>query len=170
MVKRETPEVQQNVKRRRLEGLPPLSTHVKLRGAFNGEHYGLPGVGEASAHFAVPTGTFRIQEIVGQYLVRLEEKPGSGFSVQRKKYSEGDTNDEKGSVVPSPAPVCHLLDGVGKVRTHGSLAHLADEQNFVLVCFGHAKSVEECFDIPCADVDGVSTPPTLPLRPKTRLA
>ena len=149
-----------------------LSTHVKLRGAVNGERngerYGLPGVGNVSTDFAVP-GHFQIQDIVGQYLVRLEETSGGGLSVQREKSSEGDTNNEKGSVVLSPAPVCHLLDGDGKVRTHGNrVAHLADEQNFVRICFGHKKSVEECFDIPCADVDGISTPPTPPPRHKLR--
>ena len=141
-----------------------LSTHVKLRGAVNGERYGLPGVGDVSNDFAVPTRAFQIQEIVGAYLVRLEETSGGGLSMQRKKSSEGDTNNEKGSVVLSSAPVCHLLDSDGKIRTHGSLAHLADEQNFVRICFHHEKSVEECFDIPCADVDGISTPPTPPPR------
>ena len=141
-----------------------LSTHVKLRGAVNGERYGLPGVGDVSDDFAVPTRAFQIQEIVGAYLVRLEETSGGGLSMQRKKSSEGDTNNEEGSVVISSAPVCHLLDSDWKVRTHGSLAHLADEQNFVRICFHHEKSVEECFDIPCADVDGISTPPTPPPR------
>ena len=199
---RVTTEVEQNVKRRRLEGPPPqldtndsseasvvgpstgkpaasaepvqhvmrnqcsthLSTHVKLRGAVNGERYGLPGVGDVSNAFAVSTRAFQIQDIVGEYLVRLEETSGGGLSMQGKKSSEGDNNNEKGSVVRSSAPVCHLVDSDGKIRTHGSLAHLADGQNFVRVCFHHKKSVEECFDIPCADVDGISTPPTPPPR------
>ena len=141
---------------------PPThpSTHVKLRGALNGERYGFPGVGDASTDFAVPTKVFGIQEIVGHYLVTLEETPRGSLAVQRKKSSEGDTNNENVSVVLSPAPVCHLLDSLGNVRTHGNLDALADEQNFVRVCFHHTQSFEECFSIPCANIDDISTPET----------
>ena len=144
---------------------PPthLSTHVKLRGAFNGERYCFPGVGSPSDDFAVPTAVFAIQEIVGQYLAALVKTPGNALAVQRKKSSEGDTNNEKVSVVLSPAPVCHLLDSLGNVRTHGNLGALADEQNFVQVCFDQTQSKEEYIDIPCfEDVDDISTPETPP--------
>ena len=142
--------------------LTHLSTHVKLRGAFNGERYGFPGVGDASTEFAVPTAASEIQEIVGQYLVALDKTLEGGLAVQRRKSSERDTNKEKVSIVLSPAPVCHLLDSNGNVRTHGNLGDLADEHNFVQVCFHHTQSYEECFDIPCANTDDISTPATPP--------
>ena len=122
-----------------------LSTQVKLRGAVNGERYGWPGVGGVSNDFAVPTRAFQIQEIVGEYLVRLEETSGGGLSMQRKKSSEGDTNNEKGSVVISSAPVCHLLDNLGRVRTYGSLGDLADEHHVVQVCFHHFSIFTNAF-------------------------
>ena len=141
---------------------PPthLSTHVKLRGAINGERFALPGVGDASTDFAVPTKAFQIQKIVGRHLVTLEKTPSGSLAVQRKKNSEGDTNNKKAPVVLSPAPVCHLLDSLGNVRTHGNLDALADEENFVQVFFHHTRSVEECVDIPCANVEDISTPET----------
>ena len=117
-------------------------------------------MGDASTDFAVPTAVFAIQEIVGRYLVKLEETPRGSLAVRKEKNSEGDTNNDKVSVVLSSAPVCHLLDRLGNVRTHGNAEALADEENFVLVCFGHTQSFEECFDIPCANPDGISTPET----------
>ena len=135
-------------------------THVKLQSALAGERYGLPGVGDASNDFAVPTAKFGIQDIVGRYLVRLQNTPTGGLAVERKKRSAGNTNNEKDSVVLSRAPVCHLLDRLGKKRTHGNLEALADEQNFVRVYFHQTKSCEEWFDVPCANTDDISTPET----------
>ena len=137
-----------------------VNTEVKLRGAFAGDRYCFPGVGDASNDFAVPTAKFSIQDIVGRYLVPLETTPAGVLAAQRQTSSQGDTNNEKVSVVLSPAPVSCLLDRSGNVRTHGHLGALADDENFVLVHFNHTKDMEACPEIPCINTAEIPTPDT----------
>ena len=127
-----------------------MATHVKLVGALDAERYLLPGVGELP-DFMVPVRAFRVEDIINKTLIAFEIHEG-------KLCCTG----QDGTLALTP-PVAGVLGREGKPRRFGSLSAVAREDGAVHVVFGHTPLKEEWEDVPCADVRGISTPPTPPV-------
>ena len=71
--------------RARAENPVKVITHwVKIINWRSGERYAFPGVGSPENDWAIPCRAFRIEDIVGQYLIKLEESSEeSGLLVRR---------------------------------------------------------------------------------------
>ena len=124
--------------------------YVKIT-SWNGERYAFAGVGSTKNDWAIPCRAFRIEDIVGQYLLKLEEScDGSGLVVQR---------DATKKPLLSNAPVSAFISNKDEIRTYGELSAIAKGE-VVFVDFGFEK-LKECYEeVPPLDVTEVKTPRT----------
>ena len=114
-----------------------------------GTRYSFAGIGKPEDEWSIPIDKFRIENIVGQYLIQLEE--GNEGLVLKK---------ERDEVVLSQAPVVALIAPDCTVRSVGCLAEVTDKKGFVHVLFGHTRLPEQVDEILPADVSDVKTPST----------
>ena len=121
--------------------------HVKLVGAFDAEHYELPGVGRPP-DFAVPVHVFEMNDIVGSHLHLVEVYEGK---VRLAK--------EAGTYVLSER-VSGAIDRNNKQRRYGTLDEVAHSDGTVRLVFGPNPVIEEYEERAIADLSGISTPPT----------
>ena len=164
-----------------------LSVRAKLQGAVAGNLFAWPGVCTAENGWSIPTEKFRVEEIVGQYLVKLKDCPGrdcNRLKVQRFcKHCQlpEQTQQCMCDKAPRPvkcevcgqtmeptlseAPVNALLDPNGQVRICGRLKSLVNNEGNVLVKFGTEKQSEQAEEKPCYE-DPIPTPRT-PSSPRT---
>ena len=126
--------------------------YVKIINWRNGERYAFAGIGSTENDWAIPCRKFRIENIVGQYLLKLEEScDGSGLVVQR---------DATKKPLLSNAPVSAFISNKDEIRTYGELSAIAKGEMMVFVDFGPEK-LKECYEeIPPLDVTEVKTPTT----------
>ena len=163
----------------------PMPERIKLRSKLNGERYAFSGVGGAENEFSIPVTKFRVEDIVGTYLVQLApcvcgklkylrscrdcqlELYAERCEECQKKGGGGHQRmcDEcKGPITYalSAAPVNALLNSRWEIRTHGTLADpsLPDNENMVIVSCGPDKLYEQWDEIPPGANIDVPTPPT----------
>jgi hypothetical protein len=130
---------------------------VYFANCLEGSRYALADVGSADNNWSVPTRAFQIQDIIGKKLV---------FTVLIERNSLSGNLELATPLQLSWAPVCGIIAMEGNrpiIRTYGSLANVADQDGVVLVQFGEKVLQEESEAVPCADVDGIRTPPTPPI-------
>ena len=132
--------------------------YVKLMGAGNGEHYALPGVGEAP-DFKVPLHAFKAQDLVGKYLVPIGWNEKGEYTFKRE--------EPGGAVELSASPVSCFLPSEIKpgqeaaaIYSYGCLSRVADEDSVVRVKFALHEEKAPAIEVPCAEVDEVKTPRT----------
>ena len=147
------------------------SHRAKLRGAVTGNWFAWPQVCTAVNGWSIPTEKFQVEEIVGQYLVKLKDCAGrdcNRLKVQRfcnhcqlPEQAQQCMCDEAPRPVicevcgrtmeptRSEAPVNALLDPNGQVRICGPLQSLVNDQGNVLVQFGTEKQFEQAEEKAC---------------------
>ena len=144
--------------RARAENPVKVITHwVKIINWRSGERYAFPGVGSPENDWAIPCRAFRIEDIVGQYLIKLEESSEeSGLLVRR---------DATKKPLLSNAPVSAFISNKDEIRTYGELSAIAKGE-MVFVDFGF-EQLKECYEeVPPLDDPEVKTPRT-PSSPRT---
>ena len=163
------------------------SHKAKLQGAVAGNWFAY-GACTAANGWSIPTEKFRVEEIVGQYLVKLKDCPGrdcNRLKVQRfcnhcqlpeqalqcmcDKASRPVKCEVCGRTMEptlSEAPVNALLDPKGQVRICGPLKSLVNDEGNVLVKFGYGKQSEQAEEIPCyaGEIHTPKTPSPSPPR------
>ena len=167
------------------KGNAMIPLRIKLKGAFCGNRYSWAGIGGPEDDWSIPTHSFDIKNIIGQYLVplkrcccgkhlvpericsrcKLQVQPAEGtchlplwqLPIAKCHHCNGHTE-----TVTSEAPVNALVDTWERIRTCGTLADhsLADSDNVVSVTFGRDQCRED-FDIRSeADLSMIQTPTT----------
>ena len=154
-----------------LPGPPALPHRAKLQGAVAGNWFAWPDVCTAVNGWSIPTEKFRVEEIVGQYLVKLKDCPGrdcNRLKMQRScnhcqlpEQAQQCMCDKAPRPVNcevcgrtmeptlSEAPVNALLHPKGQVRIYGPLKSLVNDEGNVLVKFGTQKQSEQAEEKAC---------------------
>jgi ribosomal protein S27E len=170
-----------------LPGPPALPHRAKLQGAVAGNWFAWPDVCTAKNGWSIPTEKFQVQEIVGQYLVKLKDCPGRDCNrLKMQRFCKHCQLPEQAQQcmcdkAPRPvkcevcgrtmeptlseAPVNALLHPKGQVRIYGPLKSLVNDEGNVLVKFGTQKQSEEaeekeCYEGPILTPRTPSTPPS----------
>ena len=131
--------------------------YVQLRNPFSGTHYALPGVGKAP-DFKVPLHAFQAQDIVGKKLVAVGWNEDGVYTYKRK--------EPDGELELSDAPVSCFVPiepergQEGAIYSYGCLSQVADTDCWVGVKFAYEEEKLPAIERPCADLEGVKTPPT----------
>ena len=160
---------------------------IRLRGAWNGKRYALPGEGEILNDWRIPTHRLKIKNLIGRKLVLLrkcccgdhlipaqncreckEDMPPTEcrcckrpFRLARERCSREHCKGAT-EVTISEAPVNALVDEQMNIRTMGTLedAFLADSEGIVKVTFGTEECHEAFEEIPPVPLDSIRTPST----------
>ena len=157
------------------------SHKAKLRGAVAGNWFAWSGVCTAANGWSIPADKFRVENVVGQYLVKLEDCPGRDCNklkvqrfcnhCQRPEQSQQCMCDKAprpvkceacGQIMQptlSEAPVNALLHPNGEVRICGPLKDLVNDQGNVLAKFGTEKQSEQAEEKACYEGE-IRTPRT----------
>ena len=107
------------------------------------KHYCYAGVG-TEPEWLVPTKAFRIEDLVGHYLLVINPVTGC---IQR----------DRDRLVLSEDRVSAVVDPVDEIRVYGSLAAVAHANGVVKVKFGK-KEYETAKNVPCGSLEGIRTP------------
>ena len=132
----------------------PVPVHqtarFKLVGRLSGIQYAFPGPSTEHNDWTVPTDLFQVEEIVGRYLVMLEQDRTGQLVLAR---------DDNGKVILSGGPVSAMLTLTQNKRLFGPVAPLIDSGGAVRVLFGDEKLTEEFEELePTVNLAEVETP------------
>ena len=127
---------------------------VTIHGSLCGGQYCLRGSATAKNGWTVD-GRWQVKNLLDVQLVRLDDAPDGRKSLKR---------DDNGDVVISAKVSGVVMPDKYLADQHMDLARAADTQNRVFVIFGDQvlpySGAPNAITVPCADVDGLSTPLT----------
>ena len=133
------------------------SSRAGLQLALSGARMCLPGVCTSNNAWTLPATSWTVKDVLGRLLVFLKLDPSDVASLQIAK-------DDNGKCNLTLEPVSAVLTTTGEVADPGCTLAYCAENGIIRVHIGDTVlpfvGLVDAIDVPCADVDGITTPLT----------